>query len=228
MPLSKIRPPSSLNKPKSPQSNTTKMLVVSIAAFVGFYFYYYRPLDKVSDPKETSPSNPAAQKKETSFPLPQFSSDELKLQSQSNDCSQFGDLCEKLEELKPPAKFSISSKGENYFVTFNYPDFLSGLDSKFFNKIVEEERIEYALGYLAFNPMIQKAIKEKLGSTLTIIGIYPVGNLLSLRYSMTLSLKEFAGMGFDAYQFYFSSLFYGGISRPYKKNLRQFTKFIKY
>jgi pSer/pThr/pTyr-binding forkhead associated (FHA) protein len=204
------------------KKKNTKYFFISFIMLGALYYFYQIQGENVQSTPEQTVAESAGPSK--SFePNLELNSNELKQLMNSNECLKMGDFCVTLKLTHSQEMVSFSS--DRLLLYVNYPLHVVELSSAFLEAQQDASRAEYVLASFAFHPkVIQEAEKRNI-KYVVVIGMDPLDDIVRLKYSSVLELKNGPKFSQDDFNGFFSNIFYAGVYRPYKKELRPFLKF---
>jgi pSer/pThr/pTyr-binding forkhead associated (FHA) protein len=206
------------NMKSTPSAGSTKKgLIVFTCIIIAGYAWLLNSSDK-----STSIPLPSTEA-QVLIPVTNISTEELNNFSE-NKCHEFKELCEELKFKQDEERISYSE--DKLFLHINYEEFIRNRSSDHLLKEPKESQVEYALSYYAFHPEVINAAKANNNRYVVVSGVDK--ELAKTKYSVILDVTKINAPGKEEHESFFSSLFYGGIFRPYRKQLQPFIRFSTY
>jgi hypothetical protein len=195
-------------------------VVIGIAAF---YFYYnYSNEGQVVNTIATVQSA----KEISTAPSLNKTDSELKSLISNDRCQELKELCQNLKLTHPQEKLTITDSELILYV--NYPAVLVEMKSAFLPNEAMEKQAEYVLATYAYNPKVVSEALARNISYVVVAGIDPLDDLIRIKFSVVLNVKDAPKFSSEDHLSFFSNIFHGGIYRPYKKFLRPYLKVTNY
>lgn len=196
------------------------VLVPIVIAVAAFYFY-----DSYTD-KGPAVNTVAVSKEISTVPTLSKTDSELKSLISSDKCAELNELCQSLKLTHPQEKLTIT---ENEIILYvNYPAVLVEMNSAFLPNESMEKQAEYVLATYAYNPAVVSEALARNISHVVVAGIDPLDDLVRIKFSVVLNVKDAPKFSSEDHLSFFSNIFHGGIYRPYRKFLRPYLKVSSY
>jgi pSer/pThr/pTyr-binding forkhead associated (FHA) protein len=206
---------------QSPNSSNVFKVLGLLAVLGGFGYYYYTDNEAQENLQATGQIQVEATN--TSSPTIQVSSDELSGLLKSNSCMEFGSLCTDLG-LKY-ANEKIVTTIDKIVIFVNSQEQITQLTSTYMAELPLNEQVEYLLGSFAFNPKIVSEARKNSFKHIVVADIESFDDLSKVRHSLAIETMNSPVLDQETHDRFFSNLFYAGYVRPYKSQLKSFTKF---
>lgn len=215
-----------IHKKKSIEKTAQSRIYLLVPAVLGLSaFYFYSNYS--SDGQAVDPIVKVQRAKEIStVPVLNKTDSELKTLISKNKCEELKELCKGLLLTHPQEKLTITDNELILYV--NYPAVLEEVNSSYLPNEATEKQAEYVLANYAYNPkVISEALARNI-SYVVVVGIDPLDDLIRVKQSVVLNVKDAPKFSTEDHLSFFSNIFYGGIYRPYKKFLLPYLKITKY
>lgn len=138
--------------------------------------------------------------------------------------SLLSDLCKEVNLSYPQERLVIEEKLMIIYV--NYSMHMKEMGADFLNKISKMKQVEYVLAGFAFNPLILAEAQKNNLENIIVVGIDPVSDLVRAKIAGILDVVKVPQISKDDYKGIFSSLYNGGIHRPFRKYFEDYIYFI--
>lgn len=206
----------------NPQMLVTLFIVLAMGA--GVYYYYSQKEDPASAEVITGNGDSNLGPPKVQGPAP-FKSSELdlsKLLSQ-NQCDKFGTLCADMKLSRPLENVVLADQKLIVFV--NVAEYKIENEHSAFSKLSEVEKFEYILAYTGLNPILINVASEQKATHLIVVGFSSIEGLTVVKGILNINYAIFSGITEAFHRNFFSNIFYGGIFRDYKMDIRPQLKF---
>jgi len=201
-----------------------RVLSLIVLLIAGIYYYQSSESETVTQESATQATNLKDNSQHAILP-PRFQldSEELKRLMSEDKCASTNYFCKRSQLIYPDEKYVL--QGERMILFINFSQQINGLKSPFMETQKDIEKAEFLLASFAFNPEIIQEASMNSAKYLIIVALDSVEGLSRLKYALAVDVEKIPKMDVVNYKNFFSSLFYGGIHRPYKVGLRPHTQF---